>query len=223
MANKIKNPVHRFFPAGLPEREWVEFEAVGFKKPVTGAVFTGANPPCCGLPLGGLSTGCLDLDVRGTFGFSSIFHPSSNHPTYESWRMPRRLPHLQPFLGLSSGGRTWVLSTPEIGGGQPLDWCTEPQMQEREGKTIQPYRSNTTRLEEVAYPEKIELWGHYPVADLEYTLDAPLQVGEMPLLPTSRLPFLKCTCVTRGRRRSRVRSRSASPDLIQAMPMETCS
>jgi uncharacterized protein (DUF608 family) len=177
MTKKIKNPDHRLFPGNLPEREWVEFEAAEFKKPVTGAVFTSANATCCGVPLGGISTGCLDLDVRGTFGFSSIFHPSSNHPTFESWRMPRKLPNLQPFLGLSTGGHTWVLSAPEIGGGQPLDWCTEPQMQEREGKTIKPYQVSTARLEEVAYPEKIELWGHYPVADLEYIMEAPLQVS----------------------------------------------
>ncbi len=175
---KIKKPQNnRLFPASLAPRQWLEFTASGFRKPVHGAIFTSENPPCCGLPLGGISTGCLDLDVRGTFGFSSLFHPSSNHPVFENWRMPRKLPSLQPFLGLSTAGRTWLLSTPEIGSGKALDWCSDPQMLEREGKTLAPSQVSTATLDGVEYAEKIELWGHYPVADLEFNLAAPLQAG----------------------------------------------
>ncbi len=177
MAKNKKPQNNRLFPASLTPRQWQEFTASGFRQPVHGAVFASENPPCCGLPLGGISTGCLDVDVRGTFGFSSLFHPSSNHAIYENWRMPRKLPSLQPFLGISAGGRTWLLSTPETGSGKALDWCTDPQMLEREGKTLAPAQASTVHVEGVEYAEKIELWGHYPVADLETTLTAPVQVG----------------------------------------------
>ena len=41
------------FPLDLPEREWAEFRAEGFSKPVAGVIHRGTNPPVCGLPLGG--------------------------------------------------------------------------------------------------------------------------------------------------------------------------
>ena len=41
----------RLFPLDLPEREWLEFEAEGFSKPVAGVIHRGTNPPDCGVPL----------------------------------------------------------------------------------------------------------------------------------------------------------------------------
>jgi hypothetical protein len=107
----------RLFPSNLPIRQWTEFTAQGFAAPVSGAIFTADQPPCCGVPLGGISTGCLDIDPRGIFGYTSIFNPGSYHAEWKNWRYPRRTPDLHPFLGLAVGGKTRVLASPEMGSG----------------------------------------------------------------------------------------------------------
>ena len=58
------------FPIDLPDLQWLEFEAEGFPRPVSGVIYRTGNPPCCGVPLGGISTGCIDIDARGVYGFS---------------------------------------------------------------------------------------------------------------------------------------------------------
>ena len=55
----------------------------------------------CGAPIGAVDTGALDIEAGGTFGYSSIFNDLS----------PLGGPVNQPFLGLSVGGQTWVLTT----------------------------------------------------------------------------------------------------------------
>lgn len=128
----------RLFPTNLPEREWVGFPAEGFSVPVTGVIYRSAQPPSCGLPLGGIGTGCLDLESDGTFGYSSIFNSLS----------PRRGPLHMPFLGLAVGGETWVLTT-----------------------------NTSNRMRGTKCANEIHYWGHYPVVDLEYEIDAPVSVG----------------------------------------------
>jgi len=167
----------RLFPKSLNIRQWQQFSASGYSKPVSGTIFSSDNPPCCGVPLGGIGTGCLDMDGRGVFGFSSIFNPGSNHPTWKNWRMPRKLPFIEPFLGIAIGERTWVLSTEQMGEGEKVDWCTEPQMLEREGKRVEPQQVRTSHLEKVSFTQVIDYWGHFPVVDLEYQLDCPVSVG----------------------------------------------
>ena len=51
----------KLFPTDLPELKWVEFSAEGFSKPVSGVIHRVAQPAVCGMPLGGIDTGCLDL------------------------------------------------------------------------------------------------------------------------------------------------------------------
>ena len=109
------------FPLNLPVRKWLEFAAHGYAIPVSGAIFTSDQPQCCGVPLGGISTGCLDIDPRGVFGFTSLFNPGSLHPEWKNWRYPRRAPDLHPFLGLATGGRTWVLASPGRSSRQETD------------------------------------------------------------------------------------------------------
>lgn len=176
------------FSPDLPTRQWVEFPALGFSGPVSGAIFTSDQSPCCGVPLGGISTGCLDIDPRGVFGYSSLFNPGSNHSEWKNWRYPRRNPDLHPFLGLSVGGKTWVLAAPEMASGQSIEWCTEPQMQRTEAglKFATPIQITPPHLEGVSFPRKISYWGHYPMADMEYETDAPVTVGLRawaPLIP----------------------------------------
>ena len=93
-------------------REFTELIVDGFTKPVPGVVFTDENPPCCGVPLGGIGTGCIDFDLRGIFGWSSIFNPFSQLlDTWANGRVPRRFPATGRFsLAISprTEVRPWV-------------------------------------------------------------------------------------------------------------------
>ena len=91
----------RLFPAGLPTASWSQFPAQGFSAPVTGVIHRRDFRPVCGAPIGAVDTGALDIETSGTFGYSSIFNDLS----------PLGGPVNQPFLGLSVGGQTWVLTT----------------------------------------------------------------------------------------------------------------
>ena len=50
----------RLFPPHLLHARWHSFEAAGYSQPVTGIVYRGEPRPTCGMPLGGLDTGCID-------------------------------------------------------------------------------------------------------------------------------------------------------------------
>jgi len=94
----------RLFPIELEELQWLRFAADGFSRPVCGIVYR-AGQSVCGLPLGGLGTGCVDLNTEGTLGRATIFN---------SFTPPREIN--APFLALSTGGKVWVLSTERIAG-----------------------------------------------------------------------------------------------------------
>jgi hypothetical protein len=91
----------RLFPKGLPTAKWFQFASQGCRSPVTGIVHRRDFRPVCGAPIGAVDTGALDIEAGGTFGYSSIFNDLS----------PLGGPVNQPFLGLSVGGQTWVLTT----------------------------------------------------------------------------------------------------------------
>ena len=111
----------RLFPEGLPNNAWSDFAASGFSKTVSGVVFTKQNPPQCGVPLGGLGTGCLDIESRGVLGFESIFFPRRNMKPFIMYDCLRNSQLLLPFLGIAVGDKTWVLATDEfIRGGSIL-------------------------------------------------------------------------------------------------------
>ncbi|MGD2155562.1 MAG: GH116 family glycosyl hydrolase [Anaerolineales bacterium] len=164
----------KLFPIEHSDLEWMLFEAAGFSIPVSGIVSRTANSPCCGLPLGGISTGCLDIDARGVFGFSTLFNPKSVAWYDEKRRIPRKLPKIEPILGLAVGERTWVLATHDILEGGEIPWCTEPHFH---GKDTQIQSVHSAQIEGVYPPKEIYYWGHYPVADLEFETDAPVSVG----------------------------------------------
>ncbi|MCL5102618.1 MAG: GH116 family glycosyl-hydrolase [Armatimonadetes bacterium] len=123
------------FPTNLPPIEYTTFQAEGFSVPVSGVVYSAAHPATCGVPLGGIDTGCLDLETNGTFGLCTLFNSI----------VPRRGPLHTPFLGISVGKRAWTLTTDKLYG--------------------------------VDCAKEIRYWGHYPIADMEYILDAPVSVG----------------------------------------------
>jgi uncharacterized protein (DUF608 family) len=126
---------HRLFPDGLPTKQWVRFDAEGFSQPACGVIYRRDDVVPHGMPLGGVATGYMDVDTDGTFGYFNLFNSA----------VPTRGPVGHGFLGISSGDRTWVLTTQDMTG--------------------------TENASDIQY------WGHFPVADLEYNLDGPFQVG----------------------------------------------
>jgi uncharacterized protein (DUF608 family) len=90
------------FPAqSLSALAWSQFTAAGFTESVCGLIHRGSKPAECGLPLGAIDTGGLDLDTDGTFGYCSMFGSF----------VPPRGPLRQPFLGIRVGKQSWVLAT----------------------------------------------------------------------------------------------------------------
>ncbi len=150
------------FPLNLPQNEWTEFDAQGFSTPVTGMVYSGGKPPASGVALGGTSTGCLDIEAGGVLGFSSIFIP-----------LPRRPQLLTPFLGISTGGETWVLADEKYIAGGDIQGNCDP----RDEVDPKEWVAHLTPLESVKPAKAIHYWGHYPVADLEYETDCPISIG----------------------------------------------
>ena len=143
------------FPTNLPLLTWSEFPAAGFSKPAAGVLYHGRQPPVCGLPLGGIDTGCLDLGADGLLGYSSIFNSL----------VPRRGPLNLPCLGLSLGQQTWL--------------CAQLPRQENRAATLTYVDlTHQGRYHAVRSADEVFYWGHYPVADMEFTLDeAPVSVG----------------------------------------------
>ncbi|MBI2842390.1 MAG: hypothetical protein HYX78_03230 [Armatimonadetes bacterium] len=142
------------FPTGLSVAKWQTFKAAGYARPVTGIIFKGDSPrPVCGMPLGGIATGCFDLETSGMIGYSSVF----NHLT------PRGGPVNLPILGFSVDGRTWVLTTGET---KQYDTGRGP---------ISPL--GKARIDGVEMAKAIQYWGHYPIADLQFDTGAPVSVA----------------------------------------------
>jgi uncharacterized protein (DUF608 family) len=162
------------FPTGLAPLRWVEFRAAGFDALVSGCIYRGSNPPCCGAAVGGIDTGCIDLDVQGVYGLVSVFNPSSPCPAVKNWRMPRKPQTMEPILGLSVGRRTWVLSGKKIVEGGEISVCQDPFFGRPASKAD---RLTISHLHGVSAAREIHYWGHYPVVDMEFESDAPVTVG----------------------------------------------
>jgi uncharacterized protein (DUF608 family) len=156
--------IKTLFPTDLPSSAWLQFQAEGFTVPVCGVLYDRLHPATNGMPLGGVDTGCLDLETSGLWGYSTLFNT----------HVPRMGPINLPFLGLNVDGQTWVLCDPTQ---------VKPyQILQAFGTPLQlppdfPQSGGAFTLEGVRTPAEIHYWGHYPVADLEYEIDAPLSVG----------------------------------------------
>jgi uncharacterized protein (DUF608 family) len=160
-ASSLEEAQGALFPKEVRPSEWAEFHALGFSKSVCGVIYDLAAPATDGMPLGGIDTGCIDLEVSGLWGYCTLFNTL----------VPRRGPVNLPFLGLSVGGQTWVL----------CDY-TKIKQYEKYGLTkFEPVENIPTRLhldrDHLRSVKGIRYWGHYPVADLEYETDAPVQVA----------------------------------------------
>jgi uncharacterized protein (DUF608 family) len=77
--------------------QWQSFRAKGFSRSVCGVVYS-AGQAACGAPLGGIGTGCLDLNTDGRLGRCSAFN---------SFVPPRELD--EPFLAVRCEGGIYVL------------------------------------------------------------------------------------------------------------------
>ena len=149
----------RLFPSGLKGSQWNTFQAAGYAKDVSGICYRTKTAgyftcyvdklyPCSGMPLGGIDTGALYLEPSGVLGYTSIF----NHLT------PIGGPLNVPYLGVASGGRSWVCGTAQT-------------------KNYAGNNRATMGLKVLGSMQESEYWGHYPIADIEYKSDAPVQIG----------------------------------------------
>ena len=150
----------RLFPTDLPEREWKEFQAAGFSKPVSGVIFHTGKPPCCGVPLGGISTGCIDIEATGVLGFDCLFDAC-----------PRKPQLLKPFLGMAVGDKVWVLASENMRAGGMFISCHEAAASWDQWTVFIPEIKGVESAKEIHY------WGHFPVADMEYETTAPIGVA----------------------------------------------
>ena len=163
------------FDTSLPERSWNMLSVEGFNAPIPGALFHASNKPCCGVPLGGVGTGCVDIDASGAWGYNSMFNGYTFNP--DGMRMPRVAPTLWPMFGLAVDGQVWVLASPEIIQGGAVPYCTEPMVLNAKDKPRQARHAVLQDLKNVKAAQDIVYFGHFPVADLEYITDAPVSVG----------------------------------------------
>lgn len=96
----------KLFPTDVAPGQWLQVEAAGFTAPACAVVYRRENNVPNGMPLGGVSTGFINVEIDGTWGQSSIFN--SGVPVRDKTGLP--------FLGLNVDGRTWVLTTEETVG-----------------------------------------------------------------------------------------------------------
>jgi len=157
------------FPTDVQSNTWSQFQADGYQASVCGIVSRTDKPPCCGVPLGGLSTGCLDVDPIGTIGFCTIFNA-----------YPRQPKLAQPFLGIAVGDRTWVLAAEKVVRGGLLESCVEkgrdPYYPDRQ-RTPAFWHAVRLPIEKVHAADEIHYWGHYPIVDVQYECNCPVTVG----------------------------------------------
>ena len=158
------SPNSRLFPAGLLQAEWQQFSAQGYFRPVTGVVYRGEPRPTCGMPLGGIDTGCLDLEPNGMLGYSTLFNDLVN---------PRRLLNL-PFMGYHIDGRTRLLITDRKA---KEDTPTPAASPHQFPPTDYTPRYRSLALDSVDICRSLDYWGHYPIADLEFDTGDDLGVG----------------------------------------------
>ena len=157
--------VGRLFPAGLPHRQWVEFKAEGYKTPVWGTIYGTDKPPVTGVPLGGIGTGCLDIDTDGTLGYCTVFSHVWGH-------------------GDGADGGTMYRDR-IVGANGQLEDIKDPSRGKMGAPFLQMWVDGNFGCILTTYPsivgiakaKQIDYWGHYPVLDIRIKLDGPVAVG----------------------------------------------
>jgi hypothetical protein len=148
------------FPTNLPSLQWAEFQADGFPEPVSGVIHRSGDGIRDGMPLGGVDTGCIDLEPTGLSSWCTIFNS----------HVPRRGPINYPFLGISTGDKAWILCVPKT-----RKW---ERVHAKYAPPPEPgFQMDWDAPKAVSTAREIHMWGHYPVADMEFETDAPVQIG----------------------------------------------
>jgi uncharacterized protein (DUF608 family) len=175
-AQAASRPADTLFPTDLPNKQWLQFRAAGFNRPACGVIYHLRDQVTNGMALGGVDTGCVDLETSGMLGYLTIFNT----------HIPRRGPVNLPLLGLSVGGKAWVLCDPsqtKTGGGeyQPAAPGKGYRIWKEKGwvnsKDACEDPAPPLKLEGVGTAREVHYWGHYPVVDMEFETDAPVRVG----------------------------------------------
>jgi hypothetical protein len=81
----------KLFPTNLPSKSWVTFSATGFSKPACGVIYRTKDEVSCGMPLGGIDAGCIDLETSGLLGYNTIYNthiPRGGPSICPSWGSP---------------------------------------------------------------------------------------------------------------------------------------
>ncbi|MCH2130541.1 MAG: hypothetical protein MK179_15470 [Pirellulaceae bacterium] len=161
----------------LPISSWCGIPGEGFDKPVTGIIYNRATAPCCGMPLGGVATGCVDIDARGVWGYSSLFNGWDDFYYFRA-RIPRMNPRPEPIFGLSVNGTTWALAPEEFIRGGRVGWCTEPHNPGVWTSDPKPRvkQLNTPNIVGVKSAGEVLYWGHFPICEMDYITEAPVLV-----------------------------------------------
>lgn len=168
------NTYSKLFPEGLLSKQWIKFNAHNYESPVIGSIHNKDYPAVSGMPLGGLDTGCIDVETSGLFGYYTIFNS----------HVPRGGPMNYPFLGVSCGGKTWVMTTKKTKYYTDTGGLTSSNM----GTAVHSWAKNEyippeMELEGTLPIEDIEYWGHYPIVDMEYKAEMPVSMGMRAFTP----------------------------------------
>ena len=157
--------MNRLFPKNLLHSSWLDFQSYEYDNDVCGVIYRGEPKPSCGMPLGGIDTGCLDIETNGMLGYATIFNDLIN---------PRLLYNC-PFLGININDEdTYLLiSDNKIKYDSPKD---------KNNDNYFPPLDYTIKYKEVEIPglkkcDYIDYFGHYPVLDMEYHINDDIEIG----------------------------------------------
>lgn len=98
----------KLFATDAPGNGWRQFPAAGYCEPACGVIYRLGDRITDGMPLGGIDTGCIDIESNGTFGIYSIFNtlvPERGEATLRA-----------PVLALHVGDTSWALCGPPAKG-----------------------------------------------------------------------------------------------------------
>lgn len=173
--------IQRLFPIDLPENSWQQFCAAGYLDPACGVIYRLDRPPALtarrpdpmaprwnrpnGMPLGGIDTGCVDLEKNGSLGYMTMFNS----------HVPRRGPLDLPYLGISVGVKTWILADIDRYHVSSIGWDTvfyfAPERRTEAGSVSWTPEEYFRREDwQVRGVKQVHYWGHYPIADMEFEL-----------------------------------------------------
>jgi len=95
------------FPIDEAQKKWSAFRSSGYTNDVHGVVYRSGEAGC-GLAVGGMATGAIDLDTDGTLGRCTCFN---------SIIPPRELGAV-PFLAVAVEDDVWALTNKQVAGAQ---------------------------------------------------------------------------------------------------------